>query len=66
MTRVIGKTVKHLPTRGTATNAGEYDETTGTFLPRPRPVTKDQKVGIPPRLKRTSSIGTGGVGQSEL
>jgi hypothetical protein len=39
-TKVIGgKTVANLPKRGTATNPGEYDVDTGTFLPHPRPVT---------------------------
>ena len=66
-TKVIGgKTVANLPTRGTATNPGEYDVETGSFIPRPRPMTDDQKVGKKPANKKTAGIGVGSVGQSNL
>jgi hypothetical protein len=49
-----------LPTRASGTGqAGEYDETTGTFLPRPRPMTDDQLVGKKPANKKTAGIGVG-------
>jgi hypothetical protein len=66
-TKVIGgKTVTHLPTRGSATKAGEYDVETGTFIPRPRHTTDDARVGKTPRLKKTPSIGTSSGSQGPL
>lgn len=65
-TKVIGgKTVANLPTTSSGTGQpGTFDPETGGFIPRPRPVTEDQKVGIKPANKRLPGIGVGGHGES--